>query len=82
MAKQSQIKETPTLIEKIDPNQYQINVIIKDCEKYGTIVQVAEWANKTGFDITLCGKSGSFQHLSITKEEVIIVNDAITKLIG
>lgn len=63
-----------------NPDQYQINVIIRACEKYGTTIQVAEWANKTGFDITLCGQSGSFQHLSITREEMQIVIDATNQL--
>jgi hypothetical protein len=63
-----------------DSNLYQINAIIKDCEAWGTTVQVAQWGNKTGFDITICGKGGSFQHLSITKEEAKIINDAISQL--
>jgi hypothetical protein len=63
-----------------NPYLFQVNAIIKDCETWGTIVQITQWANKTGYDITLCGKSGSFQHISITKEEAIIVIDAINQL--
>lgn len=64
-----------------NPTLFQVNAIIKDCETWGSVVQVTLWANKTGYDITLCGKSGSFQHLSITREEAAIVTDAINKLL-
>lgn len=67
-------------IQQPVPDLFQVDTIIKDCEAWGTTVQVTRWANKTGYDITLCGKSGSFQHLSITKEEAVIVNNAINRL--
>lgn len=74
------LKDPGPPIQRPNPNLVQVNAIIKDCKAWGTVVQITQWANKTGYDITLCGKSGSFQHLSITKEEAVIVNDAINKL--
>ncbi len=54
-----------------------VRSVVKDCIKWGTTIQITEWANKTGFDITQCGSQGSFQHMSITKEELDIIINAI-----
>jgi hypothetical protein len=93
MSKQTKIKQTPPIIReefeivKDDPKPtakgmviYQPRAIIEDSEKWGTTIQVTEWVNKTGYEITICTKDGSFQHLSITKEDADTVNRAITKL--
>ena len=65
--------------DNADLNIYTTTCCIEECTEWGTSVQVTKWVNGTGYEIILCNK-GTFQHLSITKEEMLLVNQMIKKL--
>jgi hypothetical protein len=68
-----------------NPNEmiiHHANAIVEECQHWGTVVQVTQWVNNTGFDIILCTKAGSFQQISITKEEFVLANKMVNKLIN
>lgn len=71
----TELKDVPIL-----NNIFSVRTIVEDCDKWGTTIQITEWANKTGYDITQCGSQGSFQHMSITKEEADIISEIINKM--
>ncbi len=84
------VSETPKILEtgeyenvvELDASSDEVFVktIVKDCVNWGTTIQITEWGNKTGYDITQCGSHGSFQHMSITKEEADIIVNMLNKM--
>lgn len=59
---------------------YQVHTSIEEAKVWGTLVQVTPWVNGTGYEVILCNKNGAFQHMSITKEEIELVNEMIKRL--
>lgn len=74
----TKINEYPIVDDQ--PTIYQSNCCIEECKEWGTTVQLTKWVNETGYEIILCNKSGGFQHLSITKEELSLVTKMAKRL--
>jgi len=59
---------------------YQVKCCSEKSEKWGTTIQVTKWINETGYEIIVCNSNGAFQHLSITQEEMDLINKMIFSL--
>lgn len=58
----------------------KVNAILEECKVWGSLVQVTDWINGEGYDITITSKRGCMQHLSVTWSEFDIIKKAIKKL--
>jgi hypothetical protein len=84
------VTETPKILEtgeyesvmELDAssNELFVKTIVEDCVNWGSTIQITEWGNKSGYDITQCGSHGSFQHMSITKEEADIIINILNRM--
>jgi len=58
----------------------KINAIMEESAGTDSLVQVTDWINGEGYDITITSKNGGMQHLSITWLEFDVIKKAIKKL--
>lgn len=80
--KNSEFRDEPQKREE-RPNElkvYSVNTIVEDEPVWGTAIQLTPWVNGTGYEIILCNKNGAFQHLSLTKEDVNLINRMVRRL--
>jgi hypothetical protein len=58
----------------------KLNSVMQECIGWKSLVTVTEWSNQHGYDIHITSMNGGMQHLSITYEEFLLVEDAIKKI--
>ena len=57
-----------------------IKTIQAECTVWDSLVSATEWINKEGFDLTISGKNGGLQHISMTYSEFYLLKKMIKKL--
>lgn len=58
----------------------KVNAIMEESMDCHSLVQVTDWINGEGYDITVSRNGGGVQHLSVTWMEFDIIKKAIKKL--
>mgnify|MGYP001766796445 CR=1 FL=1 len=66
--------------ENLELKVDKVNTIMEECSIWDSLVQVTDWINGEGYDITITSKNGGIQHLSVTWSEFDIIKKATKKL--